>query len=421
MKHFLIAVASVLLVASSADAQRGLQRTFSDYREVKGVQEFTGTMIVKALSFDEAQSITGSFQGAVALRERAKARIAPFALRYEADIDWFIVQVPVGLSENQYRDFLLATGEYRLAEPNFLVFPCRRPNDPQFGSQWHHQRMRSELAWDLWTGSSSLVVAVTDTGCDLNHPDLRDSYVSGYNAVDDRPQSQGGQVNDLNGHGTHVAGCAAAIGNNGIGVTGMGWNFKIMPIRVSNSSGGGATYEWLSRGARWAADNGAKTISASYSGVDSSVIEETGQYVRSRNALYLYAAGNEGRNLSGFDHRNVLVIGASNPSDGRPSWSNYGRGVDFFAPGEDIYATYNGGGYGSMSGTSMATPIANGVCAMIWSARPNLSPSAVEWVASITCKDLGPPGNDDTWGWGRLDLYDAVRRAMMALNAPPTP
>lgn len=409
------AIAGSLTVASAQQASTGI------LSEIKGVREYTGTMIVRVKSLDSAIAKTGSREAAVALRQRAAERLRFNTIRYEADIDWYVVQVPFGLNEASYHRLLNATGEYELIEPNMRVFPTRRPNDSLFGQQWHHQTINSELAWDVTVGNQNLIVAVTDTGCDPTHPDLRNLYVPGYNAVDDRAQSQGGRVNDINGHGTHVAGCAAAEGDNGQGVSGVGWRFRIMPIRVSNDSSGGASYDWLSRGARWAADNGAKVISASYSGVDSQIIEQTGQYVRSRGAIYLYAAGNEGRNLSGFDHPNVVVVGATQIGDGRPSWSNFGRGVDIFAPGVDIVATYNGGSYGPLSGTSMATPVANGVFAMVLSINPRLTPVLAESIVNRTARDLGASGNDDTWGWGRVDVNAAVRRAIASIPSPATP
>src|SRR5207237_949281 len=156
---------------------------------------------------------------------------------------------------------LMGTSAYQYVEPDWICYPQLTPNDPFFGSQWHHATIHSEKAWDVLTGSSSITIAITDTGVDHTHPDLMALLVPGYNAVDNLAETSGGQTNDVNGHGTHVAGDAAAAGNNGIGVSGVGWNFRIMPIRVSNVSGGGSSSSALSAGARWAADHGAKVIS----------------------------------------------------------------------------------------------------------------------------------------------------------------
>lgn len=398
----------VALVATLTVGLASASRT--SFVEVKGVQEFTGEMIVRP-----KQDLSP------ADRTSATTRLQPFALRHYDETDEFIVRVPLGLSESQYASMLIETGQYQYAEPNWRVYPVRNPNDAQFGGQWHHPTIRTPQAWDLHTGETGFITAYTDTGVDLDHPDLVNLLVPGYNSVDQIRQVDGGRVDDINGHGTHVAGIGAAQANNSIGVAGVGWGFRIMMVRVTNSSGGGSSIDYLTRGARWAVENGAKTISASYSGVDSSAIQTTGNYIKSRGGLYLYAAGNDGRNLSGFDHADVIVVGATDRGDVKASFSAYGRAVDVFSPGVNILATFNGGGYGTLSGTSMATPMANGVAALIWSSNPRLVPAQVETLLFTTCRDLGNAGNDDYWGWGRVDAYEGVRRAMMTASIRMTP
>ncbi|HRJ49433.1 MAG TPA: PA14 domain-containing protein, partial [Phycisphaerales bacterium] len=193
---------------------------------------------------------------------------------------------------------------------------------------------------------------------------------------------------------------------------GIGWNFKIMMIRVEEPGWGYAYLDDLLQGARWAADNGAKTVSTSYSGVDYAGVGTTGTYCKNRGTLHLYAAGNDGRDLSWFDYPNTIVVGASHSGEDRAGWSAYGKAVDVFAPGESILSSCIGGGWCYASGTSMATPVANGVCAMIWAARPSLTAQQVENILFATCKDWGAPGNDDVYGWGRVDTYDAVKAAV---------
>ena len=149
-----------------------------------------------------------------------------------------------------------------------------------------------------------MIVAVTDTGI-ITHQDLG-NRVSGYNAASGVAEANGGVMTDINGHGTHVAGCAAASGNNSVGVVGMGWNLRVMPVRVSEASTGSASMSVITAGARWAADNGAKTVSASYSGIGSATIETTGEYLHSIDASLLWAANNNAENHAGFDFANVL-------------------------------------------------------------------------------------------------------------------
>ncbi|MGI8923946.1 MAG: S8 family serine peptidase [Fimbriimonadales bacterium] len=371
--------------------------------------EFTGEMIVRPLEMSDAIASTGSHQAAAGLRERAARRLATDTRRYYPETDEYIIRLPKGSSENSYARRMMATGDYQYVEPNWRIYPVLRPNDPSFSLQWHHQKIRSELAWDILVGNPNQIIAYTDTGIDTLHTDLEPNRVPGYNAITELPEEMGGVIQDTNGHGTHVAGIGSAIGNNGIGVTGVGWNFKIMMVAVSHEPVfGTTTIEIITRGGRWAADNGAKTISASFEGVSSTAVETTGRYIRARGALYLYAAGNDGANLSGFDWPNVIVVGATNQFDNRASFSAYGRAVDVFAPGVSILSTYLPNSYSSLSGTSMATPMANGVAAMIWAKNPDWTPEQVEQKLFESCKDLGPPGEDEVWGWGRIDLFNSV-------------
>ncbi|MCC6285593.1 MAG: S8 family serine peptidase [Phycisphaerales bacterium] len=374
--------------------------------EVAGELEFTGQLIVRPRQELAAED-----------RARALAMLDGLTIKAYGEVDEFIVRASTpegaakGTGENELASRLMTTGLFEYAHPNWMCYPLDTPNDPEFPNQWHHQNMQSELAWDISTGSNDVIVAFTDTGIDLTHPDLAPNRVPGFNAPTDTAEVDGGQVNDLNGHGTHVAGCGAAIGNNGIGVSGCGWNMKIMMVRVSDSSGGGAYLDDILQGARWAVEHGAVSASSSYSGVDSSSVGTTGTYIKSIGGLYLYAAGNSNSNWSGFDYPDTIVVGASDQGDNKAGFSSYGVAVDLFAPGVSILSSCNGGGYCYASGTSMATPVANGVVGMIWSANPNLTAAEVEQVLFTTCDDLGDPGNDDYYGWGRVNLFRAVAAA----------
>ncbi len=383
------------------------------FREIPGEMEFTGEMIVRPLPLREMVLRTGSVERALVVRAVAMALASRDAYEYVPETDEFTIKLPRGMNENTYARRMMATGYYHYVTPNWRVYPVVVPNDPLYPQQWHHPRINAPQAWDILIGNSSQIVAVCDTGIDLTHPDLAPNRVPGYNAVDQLTEGQGGQVNDINGHGTHVAGCAAAIGNNGIGVTGVGWNFRIMMVRVTNSSGGSSSMTVLTRGARWAADNGAKTISVSYSGVSDPAVQTTGQYVKSRGALLLWAAGNSNSNLT-FQWADVVVVGATDSADNKASFSSFGPWV-VFAPGVNILSTTRGGTYGTMSGTSMATPIANGVAAMIKARFPSWTPDMVQWKLYTTARDLGTAGRDNTFGWGRVDLFAAVSPGLAAL------
>ncbi|MFN0136355.1 MAG: S8 family serine peptidase, partial [Phycisphaerae bacterium] len=350
-------------------------------------------------------------------RKRAEAALAGLVECYFADTDEYVVRLPLGENENQFAKRLLATTDFDYAEPDWILFPLLTPNDAFHSSQWHHVRMQSRTAWNTTTGSATITCAFVDTGIDLDHPDLAARIVPGYNAVSQTPQSEGGVVADENGHGTMVAGTACAIGNNSIGVAGVGWNQRIMMVRATDSPDGSASISNILSGARWAANNGAKVVSASYGGASNVTVGTTGTFIRGRGALFCYAAGNSSSNLAGFDHLDTIICGATDQGDNRASFSSFGRAVDVFAPGVDIWTTLNGGGYGGVSGTSFSTPMTNGVISMIWSLNPSLDPDTVDLLLRFSCDDLGATGEDDTFGFGRVNLLRAVQQGQASLVA----
>jgi subtilisin family serine protease len=198
----------------------------------------------------------------------------------------------------------------------------------------------------------------------------------------------------------------------------MGFNLSHRMLRVTNSGGGGANLSDLTHAARTSADAGDRCASVSYSGVTSSSVRSAGTYCKSQGALLFWAAGNEGQNLNGSrDGDDVLVIGSTTSSDVKSSFSNYGPYVDFMAGGSGIFTTDRSSNtsYASVSGTSFACPMAAGLGALVWSADPTLTPDEVEDLLKATCTDLGTPGIDNTYGYGRIDSKDA----MLATGAGP--
>ena len=404
--QFRFSVALVALtICGGAFAQASL-------KPIKGVQEFSGRLIVKA-KMESAFAATGlSTKDSATLRYKAVLALEKNTLRREAATDEYIVSVPSGMDDATYSQKLMATGAYEYASPDWNLAPAKTPNDPLLSYEWHHKTMHSFDAWNSTTGSTALKIAVCDTGVDATHPDLKDNLLPGYNAVTNKTAAQGGETKDINGHGTHCAGCAGAKADNKIGVAGVLWTVKILPVRVTNQTNGSASLADILRGVRWAVDNGAKSISVSYSGADNATVQTTGEYAKSKGALLLWAAGNDARNLSGFDHKDVIIVGASDQKDAKASFSAYGKAIDVFAPGVAIASTVMGGGYEAWSGTSMATPLANGVVGLIFAANPKLNVSQGEDILFKSCVDLGEKGNDDVYGWGRIDAYAAVKLAL---------
>ena len=362
--------------------------------------EFSGRMIARPVQDDPAA------------RAAARAEVESWVILEYPEVDELILEVPPGLDENSFAAQLLASGDWEYVHPDWICYPLGVPNDPNYGSQWHHVTIDSAAAWDLIHDAPGRIASWTDTGVDLNHPDLAANLIPGYNAVENLAQSAGGTMQDINGHGTLTGGTIGAIGNNGIGVAGACWNISLMPVRVSNDPGGGAYLSDLTEGARWAVDNGASTISASYTGVQDPSIQTTGAYIRSQGGLYFYAADNYGTNHSGFDWADVVVVGATDQGDNLAWFSSYGLAIDLVAPGVDIWTTALGGGYNKYSGTSLSTPLANGVAALAWAANPYLSSNEIENRLYASCDDLGAPGNDNTFGWGRVNLNNTVHAAV---------
>lgn len=308
------------------------------------------------------------------------------------------------------------------AEPNYILHACvETPNDPGFSSQWGLAYVDALSAWDRTTGSSSIVVAIVDTGVDLSHPDLANKVVAGYDFVNGDNIAQ-----DDNGHGTHCAGIVAAETNNEVGVAGVSWESKIMPVKVLDSSGSG-TFSNIVAGIIYAADNGADVISMSFGGYvpsGSATFLYAVQYAYAAGAVLVASAGNGGYPIDltpwGYNYICVpaiydecITVAATDTSDRNTLWSNYGSELDVSAPGDNIYSTYWAGGstYAYLSGTSMAAPLVSGLAALILADKPWLSNEEVMYKVRYSAEDVNSetfPGVDDYMGYGRINASIAI-------------
>jgi len=329
------------------------------------------------------------------------------------------------------------------AEPNGFYHAMLTPNDTYYPNQWAHNNTGQALAygggyvgtpdcdtdtdqaWDRQTGSSSLTLAIIDTGVDLSHPEFSGRIVAGYDFVnnDSNPSDDGN-------HGTCCAGIAVGAGNNSAGVAGVAWGVKLMPVKVLNASGSG-TWTGVANGITWAADHGAKVLSLSLGGSASSTVETAVNYAYNRGCTLFCAAGNSNRSTLDYPaaYANAYAVGALSPCNQRKStsscdgeywWgSNYGTGLEFLAPGTRIHTTDRLGsaGYGTgdyisdFNGTSAATPHAAGIAALVWSENPNLTNAELLTVLRNSCDDLGTTGYDTQTGYGRMNAYVAVLHA----------
>lgn len=323
-------------------------------------------------------------------------------------------------------------------------------NDPYRGKQWGLDRVQAEAAWATTTGTGVLV-AVVDTGVDLAHPDLQANIISSGadfsepngTCVKSGPKGQktctqdGAQ--DKNGHGTHVAGIIGAVANNGVGVAGVAPGVKILPVRVLDAEGSGTTNE-IASGIRYAADQGAKVINLSLgfmSGVgevvkvigDLDPVYSAIDYAHGKGAVVVFAAGNDTVPVCAEPaaHPKVICVGATDKNDLKSWYSNSDATLlknYVVAPGGDalscaggIFSTYLASApepaycstdkaYEALAGTSMAAPHVSGVAALL--AAKGLGNQAIIDCINKTSDDLGAPGRDSIYGYGRVNAFKAV-------------
>lgn len=303
-------------------------------------------------------------------------------------------------------------------------------NDPQASEQWAiGVTQQAEAIAAVKGGTKETVIAIVDTGVDLTHPDLKDKLVKGYNATGVSGLFGLGSAKDDNGHGTHCAGIAAAITNNGVGVAGMAPNVKIMPVRVLAGPGSGSLMS-VAKGIVWAADHGADVISLSLGGAGTmQSLGDAVEHALKKNSVVIAAMGNSGHQGNPISYPaaypGVISVGATDAQDNIAVFSSFNKycsvsspGVKIFntTPTYDVWLTKNSKGaitknYGYMSGTSMATPLVAGLAGLIRSKHPNLSPAKVKEILEKSA-DKVPAMAGETWtekfGHGRINALKAV-------------
>ena len=323
----------------------------------------------------------------------------------------FIVDLPSVGNERAMLAVLGRNPHFRFVELDYKVPASFAANDPYLGSQWHLGKINASTAWDTAQGSG-VTVAILDSGVNGAHPDLASRMVPGWNVIDGNSDTS-----DVNGHGTMVAGTAVASLNNGAGVAGTAGAARLMPVRISDANAY-AYWSNVATGLYWAADNGAKVANISYSGAATSAsVMAAADYMRAKGGMVFISAGNAGTEVTASTSASITVVSATNSSDTRTSWSNWGSLVKLAAPGEGIWTTERGGSYSAPSGTSFAAPMAAGVAALVMSARPDLSVAQVEDALVSSAKDLGDVGRDKYYGYGRIDAAAAVQLAKAAVAA----
>ena len=316
--------------------------------------------------------------------------------------EWQVVQVPSGQAASYYEK-LKNDGDVEAVEFDSVMTMNLIPNDPQYPNQWYLPKVSAPQAWDITTGSSQRTIAIVDTGVDLNHNDIKNKIVAGYDFVNNDTVAQ-----DDQGHGTHVAGVAAASTNNALDVAGTDWNARIMPVKVLNSSGAGTTAAIIN-GIYWAADNGAHVINLSLGGGSySQAFQDAINYAYNKNVIIVAAAGNSASSAAQYPaaYANVVAVGATTSTDGLSTSSNFGSWVDLAAPGQSIVNLKMGGGTVTFSGSSMAAPLVAGAMTLTWSKRLTATNATIINRVLSTCDPI--TGTGTSFQWGRLNLYRAV-------------
>jgi len=316
--------------------------------------------------------------------------------------EWKVVNVPAGKASEFLAKFQ-ADANVEAVELDYVMEANLTPNDPSYASQYHLPRIQADLAWNITTGSTSRTIAIVDTGVDLTHPDLKAKILPGYDFV-----NGDALADDDQGHGTHCAGIATAISNNGLQVAGVDFNAKIMPVKVLNRRGSGYTSDIIN-GVYYAADNGAHVISMSLGGgAAQTAFQDAINYAYGKNIIVVAAAGNSSTSALSYPaaYNNVVAVASTTSTDAMSSFSNYGSWVDIAAPGSSILSTADGGGTTTMSGTSMATPVVAGLATLTWS--KNLAASNTTVINRIYSTADKIAGTGTNFTHGRVNAYNAV-------------
>src|SRR5215213_6687820 len=318
----------------------------------------------------------------------------------------FVLDLPQEVSEAGFAKAMQMRPEVEFAELDQVLRPAEVvPNDPWFANwEGHLRKIQAPAAWSTTVGSSNVVIAILDTGVDATHEDLAGKILPGWNSYNNNSSTM-----DVSGHGTAVAGTAAAASNNGVGVASVCWSCAILPIRVSDMTGY-ATYSSIASGLTWAADHGARVANISYIVSDSSAVTSAAQYFQGKGGVVTSSAGNYSTFSSSLDNPYILTVSATDQFDVIYSYSNTGKNIDVAAPG-DSFSTQMGGGYVSTGGTSYSAPIVAGVAALVFSANPQLSGNQVQNILKESADDLGALGWDSTYGSGRVNAARAVSMA----------
>lgn len=313
-----------------------------------------------------------------------------------------------------------------VTQPEVVYAIARTPNDPQYSSQAAVLSLvQADSAWNSQIGASNTLVAVLDTGIRGTHPDLSAKMIPGYDFVH-AVALAGTENSDDEGHGTIVAGIIAASTDNGVGMAGIDWSARLMPIKVIKSDGTGTDTD-VAQGLRWAVDHDARIVNMSFGGGFSQTLKDQIDYAWAHGVLMAGASGNGGTEASLYPASwdEVMDVGSVSNSLAHSSFSNYSNSLDITAPGENIISTTFDGGYGTASGTSVATPFVSGAMALMQAQNPLINQTKLYDALKNSARDIGSAGYDTYTGYGLLQIrsalaaYTSYRYDFVSQNAYP--
>jgi hypothetical protein len=300
--------------------------------------------------------------------------------------------------------------DIEFAERDYVAEVAFVPNDSDVANEWHLSKIQAFQAWDGTIGNGNVVVAVLDSGVTLNQPDLAGRILPGYDFVNTNQN-----ITDDFGHGTAVTGVIAANGNNGQGVAGIAYDCSVLPVKVMDNNGF-APYSTIAAGIKYAVDNGARVINLSIAGsAPSATLQDAIDYAWSNNVVVVAAAGNNADSTPQYPAacNHVLGVSSTAPDDSLSYFSSFGSDIKISAPGETIWTTQSdlNNPYGPWRGTSFASPVVAAVAALVISANPTLSNDQIVSLLEQSADDIGAPGYDTSFGYGRVNALRAVSAA----------
>jgi serine protease len=343
-----------------------------------------------------------------------KAAVSKFKTTAEDSVTADVVKLTGDVPAPELLKKVKADPTVELASLNYVRKISAVPNDQFYNTEQsaYLNTARVPQAWDLSKSTGNQIVAVLDTGVDAGHPDLVGHLVPGYNVL-----STNHLPVDDEGHGTMTLGIIAAAANNGIGVAGVGWSAKAMPVKVLDADGIGYD-DQIAKGLDWAVAHGAKVINMSLGGPSyDEVLHDAVKAAVANGVVVVAAAGNDGSPVLQYPAAfpEVIAVAATDAGGGLVDFSSFGDWVDVAAPGWDIATTWPRGmtppnnlPYTWCTGTSCSSPIVAGIAALVRNKYPTLTPAQVTARLKVLSRDAGPRGTDPYYGAGIVDAYAAL-------------